>query len=174
MRILLVPVFIALYLNGYVIAAVCVFIAAGITDILDGYIARKYSVTSVAGKILDPVADKLMQLSAFVCLYLAGLIPLWMPLVYLLKEVLTVLGAAFVFKKSRFVVKSNAFGKAATVLVFAAVCVIAVFGGKLSGTAVNAICAIVCAYFVFSCLMYAVKEVKPVSGKCGEKNADRL
>lgn len=164
-RLLLVPVFIALYTTEHNIAAVIVFVAAGITDVLDGYLARKYDCTSVAGKVLDPLADKLMQFSAFICLYLSGLIPFWMPVIYFIKELLTVIGAAFVFKKSRFVVKSNIFGKTATVLVFAAVCVIMVFGKAIPSWTVNTICAFVCVYFVFSCLMYAYRDVRPVSKK---------
>lgn len=164
-RLLLVPVFVYLYTKGHIIAAVCVFVAAGITDVLDGYLARKYDCTSVAGKVLDPLADKLMQLCAFICLYSSHLIPVWMPIIYFIKELLTVIGAAFVFKKSRFVVKSNIFGKAATVLVFAAVCVIIVFGKAIPTWAVNTICAFVCVYFVFSCLIYAYGYVRPVSKK---------
>ncbi len=154
-RLALVPIFIALYVKGHVAVAVMVFLTAGATDVLDGFIARKYNCTSTLGKVLDPLADKLMQLSAFVCLYASQLVPLWMPLVYFLKEFLTIVGAFFVFKKENFVVKSNVFGKAATVLVFAAVCIIAVFGETLSDTTITIICAVTCLYFVFSCLMYA-------------------
>lgn len=171
-RLLMVPVFIALYKKEYVIWAVIVFIAAGLTDILDGHIARKYNCTSTVGKVLDPLADKLMQLSAFVCLYLSGLIPMWMPVIYFIKELATVIGAAFVFKKSKFVVKSNVFGKAATVLVFAAVFVIALFGNRLSPTVITVICAAVCLYFVFSCVMYAVKELLPFSKNTQETDTN--
>ncbi len=164
-RMLLVPVFTALFLNGHTAWAIAVFLTAGLTDILDGYIARKYNCTSVAGKVLDPLADKAMQLSAFVCLYLTKLIPLWMPVAYFLKEALTLLGALFVFRKSRFVVKSNVFGKGATVLVFAAVFFISLFGKNMSDTVISIICAVVCIYFIFSCVMYAKAFVKPATQK---------
>ena len=164
-RVILVIPFVALMLNGYDLWAVAVFIIASLTDLLDGKIARKYNLVTNFGKFMDPLADKLMQFSAFICLYFSGLIPFWMPVIYFIKELLTVIGAAFVFKKSRFVVKSNIFGKAATVLVFAAVCVIMVFGKAIPSWTVNTICAFVCVYFVFSCLMYAYRDVRPVSKK---------
>lgn len=169
-RLALVPVFIWLYLSGNVGVAICVFILAGATDVLDGYIARKYNCSSILGRILDPLADKLIQLSAFGCLYFSHSVPIWMLIAYFTKELLTAIGAAFVFKKKNFVVKSNVFGKLATVIVFAAVCVIAFFGEKLSPTGVNIICMAVCCYFVFSCLMYAKESVIGLL-KWGKKDA---
>jgi len=159
LRLAMVPVFITLYVKERTVWAIAVFILAGITDVLDGYIARKYNYVSNFGKILDPLADKLMQLSAFICLYTAALIPWWMPVIYFAKEALTAFGAMFIFKRSKLVVKSNVFGKAATVLVFAAVCVIAVFGRDMNVVQVDVICIIVSCYFVFSCFMYAFREL---------------
>ena len=161
-RILLVPVFVWLYLKGHELFAIGVFITAGITDVVDGYIARKYNCISDLGKLLDPLADKLLQLSAFLCLYHSNLVPLWMPAAYFGKELLTALGAALVFGKKKLVVKSHVFGKLATVLVFAAVCVIAVFGENMPQSTVNIICMGVCAYFIFSCVMYALTEVRSI------------
>lgn len=158
LRLAMVPIFVYLFLTHHVVLAVIVFVAAGATDILDGYIARKYNYISDLGKILDPLADKLMQFSAFLCLFSEGLIPIWMPAIYFVKEALTALGAVCVFKKSKAVVKSNIFGKAATVLVFAAVCVITVFGHEMPQNITNIICIVVCVYFLFSCLMYALQE----------------
>ena len=159
-RILLVPVFVLLYIRGNRFYAIGVFITAGLTDVVDGYIARKYNYISNLGKLLDPLADKLLQLSAFLCLYWSSLIPVWMPVVYFAKELFTAIGAALVFGKEKKVVKSHVFGKLATVLVFAAVCIIAVFGENMSRNTVNIICVCVCLYFVFSCVMYAFTEAK--------------
>ncbi len=158
LRLILVPLFVVLFLGGHTAAAIAVFLFAGATDVADGYLARKYNCISTLGKILDPLADKLLQLSAFVCLYIRAFIPLWMLLAYIAKEVFTVLGALVVFRKTKFVVVSNVFGKSATVLVFGAVFAIALFHDALGSVGITVICAIVAAYFVFSCVMYMTQE----------------
>ena len=158
-RLLMVPVFVCLFLSGNVVPAIVVFVLAGATDVLDGYIARKYNCISTLGKILDPLADKLLQLSAFTCLWLEDYVLWWMPLIYFIKELATALGALFIFRKSKFVVKSNIFGKLATVFVFGAVFVIALFGEKIGSFGVNAICMAVALYFVFSVGVYCSEEL---------------
>ena len=70
-RLLMVPVFIAIYfsdIKNAEIWALAVFVAAELTDVLDGYLARKNGWTTEAGKILDPLADKLMQAAAIISL----------------------------------------------------------------------------------------------------------
>lgn len=158
-RLLMVPLFVFLFLNGYVVPAVVVFVIAGATDVIDGYIARKFNCTSTLGKILDPLADKFLQLSAFICLWIEDYILWWMPLIYFIKELATAMGALFIFRKSRFVVKSNVFGKLATVFVFGAVFVIALFGKEIGRTGVNTICVLVALYFVFSVGVYCGEEL---------------
>lgn len=67
-RILLVPVFVVLYFKGHTITALSVLAVSGLTDCVDGKIARKFNQISALGKILDPVADKLTQISIAVVL----------------------------------------------------------------------------------------------------------
>lgn len=158
-RLLAVPLFVWVFLRVDAVLGVVIFVLAGATDVLDGYIARKYDCTSTLGRILDPLADKLLQLSAFVCLWVEDYISWWMPAIYFIKELATVIGAAFIFKKSKNVVKSNVFGKLATVFVFGAVMAIALFKDTLGHTGVTAICVLVALYFVFSCGVYCVQEL---------------
>lgn len=169
-RLLLVPVFVLLFLGGKTTAAAIVFIISGITDVLDGYIARKYNFISNVGKVLDPLADKFTQFSAFICLYITDLVPLWMPVVYFVKELGTAIGALVVFRKGKVVVKSHVFGKLATFFVFAFVSIMIFFGDKISYTAIVAICAFMCVYFLFSCLMYVNTEFR--NGVKAGKNND--
>lgn len=159
-RLLLVPVFVWLFLTDRTVAAAVIFIFSGITDVLDGYIARKYNVISDAGKILDPLADKLTQFSAFICLYITELVPLWMPVIYFFKELATLIGAFVVFRKGKVVVKSRVFGKLATLFVFAFVSVVIIFGDRISHGAIIAACTFMCIYFFFSCLMYVNTELR--------------
>ena len=86
MRMILVPVFIVLYLMEYNIAAVVVFIAASFTDFLDGHLARKNNLVTDYGKIMDPLADKLLVTSALVCMVQAQVVPAWMVIVILARE----------------------------------------------------------------------------------------
>ena len=83
---LLVPVFIILYLMDYRVAAVVVFIVASFTDYLDGHLARKYNLITDYGKIMDPLADKLLVTSALVCMVQTAVVPAWMVIVILARE----------------------------------------------------------------------------------------
>lgn len=169
-RLLLVPVFVYLFLSERTTAAFVVFIFSGLTDVLDGYIARKYNFISNAGKVLDPLADKLTQFSAFICLYITELVPLWMPVVYFFKELATAIGALLVFRKGNVVVKSNVFGKLATFIVFAFVSVVILFGDRISASAIVVACVFMCVYFLFSCLMYVNTEMRQGMGKTNAAN----
>lgn len=86
LRILLVPVFIILEMNGHSYSALCVFVAASVTDLLDGWIARKYNMVSNFGKLMDPLADKILTMAAFVCLVEQGQVAGWMVIVILARE----------------------------------------------------------------------------------------
>ncbi len=67
--------------------ALLIFAAAGLTDLADGYIARKYDLITPFGKLMDPVADKFLILSAFFILAFEGLVPLWSILVIGIREI---------------------------------------------------------------------------------------
>lgn len=69
-RILLIPVFVIMFLNGDKIAAIAIMAVAALTDLFDGKIARKFNQVSALGKVLDPVADKLSQLSIAIVLFI--------------------------------------------------------------------------------------------------------
>ena len=118
-RILLIPLFIYLYPISREIAAI-VFLTACITDIADGYIARKFKAISVFGTLFDPLADKLLQVSAVVCMYNEGIMSLTVMLLVIIKEVVMMIGAVLLlFKKT--VIPSNIVGKLSTVLVSAGI-----------------------------------------------------
>jgi len=91
-RIALIPLFIIAVVYGHPRLALLVFLLAGITDILDGFIARFFNQRTPLGAILDPMADKLMLTSAFVALTLSGTgliytMPIWVPVLTIARDV---------------------------------------------------------------------------------------
>ena len=116
LRLLLVPVFIFVFFadfEGAYYAAGAVFLFAALTDVLDGYIARKYQRITKLGRLLDPLADKLMKGAASVCLAVAGVIPVWAVLLIYFKELSMLAGTLLFYKRMRDVPASNLLGKAA-------------------------------------------------------------
>lgn len=111
-RLLLVGVFIYFFANDQVLAALIVYLAAFITDLLDGYLARRNNWISNVGKVLDPLADKLMLIAALCCFYFAGWIDLWLLAIVVAKELIMILGGALLFRH-KIVVYADWFGKAA-------------------------------------------------------------
>lgn len=112
LRMALIPVFVALFAAGRAKAALVVFIIASLTDMLDGQIARRYNLITNFGKLMDPLADKLMVCTALICQGVAGVIPWWAIIVVMGKELLMVLGGVFMLKNG-VVVYSNMLGKVA-------------------------------------------------------------
>jgi cardiolipin synthase len=91
-RILLTPLLVILLLNGRPQEALIVFVVAGITDGLDGLIARLYRQKSKLGAFLDPMADKLLLATTYVILAYQRLIPNWLTVIVLSRDVFIVLG----------------------------------------------------------------------------------
>jgi cardiolipin synthase len=90
--ILTVPVVLTL-LNHQYFLAIILFFVAGITDALDGWIAKRYGFQSRLGSILDPAADKLLLVSSFIVLYIIDLLPMWLLVLIFLRDVMIVSGA---------------------------------------------------------------------------------
>jgi cardiolipin synthase len=91
-RILLVPIFILLLVRQLYPLALFVFAIAGLTDGLDGFIARYFNQRTALGAWLDPMADKLLLVSAFVALAILGVIPPWITVLAIARDVIITLG----------------------------------------------------------------------------------
>jgi len=96
-RIVLIPFFINLMIYGYYQAALAVFAAACVTDALDGLIARVTNSITELGALLDPIADKLLILSAFVTLVLLGMLPVWLVIIVVSRDVILILGSMVIY-----------------------------------------------------------------------------
>lgn len=121
-RLLLIPVIFYFALKENYVLAVIFLTLSGITDVLDGYIARKYNFITDFGTLFDPLADKLTQISTLIVLVIQSVIPVWILVVVIIKELLMISGAAFLYDKNT-VVGSRWYGKAATVLFYIAILV---------------------------------------------------
>jgi|TARA_B100000315_G_scaffold214060_1_gene212358 cardiolipin synthase len=96
-RLISIPFTVWLVLNGSMLAAFWVFVAAGISDALDGYIAKRFDLRSEIGGFLDPIADKALLVSVFVTLGSAGFLENWLVILVVFRDALIVIGA-FVYQ----------------------------------------------------------------------------
>ncbi len=119
-RFLLIPFIVLNIFMGNYILAFIFFTLSGITDIADGFIARKFNLISNFGKLMDPLADKLTQIATLTSLVINNIIPIWILIIVLLKEFIMICGASFLYGKD-VVVYSRWYGKLATVLFYIAI-----------------------------------------------------
>ena len=138
-RILLIPVFAYLYYNDMKIEAVAVLAASGLSDMFDGKIARRFNQISALGKILDPVADKLTQISIAVMLFLDfksadnkminafG----WVFLVFLIKEAVMIIGGLVMLLMNIRPGAAEIYGKVATTVFYVGMTLIIAIGPEV-------------------------------------------
>ncbi|MCM0649215.1 CDP-diacylglycerol--glycerol-3-phosphate 3-phosphatidyltransferase [Clostridium swellfunianum] len=132
LRLVLIPVFIIVFFSGNpnsLLYAIAIFLIAGITDFLDGYLARKYKLITKIGIVLDPLADKLMLLTVLSCLVIGFYIPIWVLIIIASKELFMIFSGIFLYKKGT-VIPSNILGKASTIFFYISIFIL-VFNDKV-------------------------------------------
>ena len=121
-RILLVPIFLVFIINDRFLAGLVVFVLAGLSDAADGMVARLFNQKSRLGSYLDPLADKCLLVAAFVCLAAMHIIPIWLAVLVITRDILILLGSLMLFlKNGAYTVKPSVWGKATTFLQLATV-----------------------------------------------------
>ena len=114
LRMALIPFFIVFLLMENYYTAAFLFIVASLTDFFDGYIARRYHLITSFGKLMDPLADKLLVMSALICLVELGDIPSWMVIIIISREfIISILRA--VAASEGIVIAASKWGKYKTV-----------------------------------------------------------
>lgn len=119
-RFVLIPFIFGAIINKDYMAAFVFLTISGLTDVLDGFIARKFNFITNFGKLIDPLADKATQISTLIALSLANIIPYWILIVVFIKEAIMIAGASFLYGK-KLVVSSRWYGKLATIVFYIAI-----------------------------------------------------
>lgn len=159
-RIFLIPVIVWLYLvNENYVATGVILLVSGVTDVVDGFIARRFNMISDVGKVLDPFADKSTQ--AVVLLCLISRFPLmWMPIILLaIKESFMALSGFLVVRRCNVVLGANWHGKAATVLLTATMA-LHLFWYNIPIAVSHATIVVCSAMIIASLVLYAIRNVR--------------
>lgn len=171
-RLFLIPVFVWTYCGRHdSLLATGVLLLSGVTDMADGFIARRFHMVSDLGKMLDPVADKLTQAAVLFCL-VTQFPMMWLPLVLLaVKEIFVGITSLLVIRKSGIVTGAVWHGKVSTALLYLIMLVHIVWSG-IPGAVSNAMIVVCFAMMVFSWVMYGLHNMKFLVRK--DSGGDRI
>lgn len=159
-RLILVPVFISMYINAnsiqdYRIAG-AVILFSGLTDLLDGYIARKWNQITDLGKLLDPVADKITQAAVVICLMLRFRY-MWLIVVFfIVKELSMLIWNIILFRQKKRLDGALWYGKVSTAVFYACMIILVAFPDISVGLA-SALMIITGFFLLLSFVMYTKK-----------------
>lgn len=159
-RILLIPLIVWLYcVKGDYIWTCVILILSGLTDTVDGWIARRFDMTSNIGIVLDPVADKMTQATIIFCLTYTFPVMRTFLLIFLVTEVILGLMGLVVMKANRAVYSAKWYGKITTWLLYVTAIVHVLFPGIPHNLSLAMVCACI-AVLLFSLVSYAVRYAK--------------
>ncbi len=152
-RMISVPAFVAVYLLFWNTPcrwiAFGLFIAASLTDLLDGAIARKRNLVTNFGKFMDPLADKLLVCSALICLSYVNLVPVWIVLIIVAREFI-ISGFRLIAVEQGLVLAASVFGKIKTVLTMVMICF------QIANLAACPFCMIVGQILIYASLFFTI------------------
>lgn len=158
-RICLVIVFAAAFSKARYVHSLIVYLIAFVSDLLDGYLARRNNWISSVGKLLDPLADKLMLICVLVCFAVKKWIPLWLLAAVVVKELMMCIAGGVLYFKG-VVVEADASGKTATGMWTLGVCItmLSIFIPQLS---FFANCVLLCAVLIsfLALVNYAMRYI---------------
>lgn len=162
-RLLLIPIMLYYLFTDNLKIALIIYVLASTTDVVDGFVARKFNMITNLGKILDPLADKLLQFAALIGLCYSKIIPLWVLIVFFFKEILMGIGCFKLMLKDNVIVQAKWFGKLSTCTFFLAIIVsmLSRYFNILASYAV-ALMVIALGMAIFSLIMYVRNYLKVV------------
>ncbi len=162
-RILLVPIFVYVYLTAetsedYFISAIVVLLSS-LTDCFDGLIARKCNMITELGKVLDPVADKLMQAAMLLVLLIKIDWMIWIVVLFIIKEAFMFFAGLFMLKKGRKLDGAKWYGKVSTAVLYV-VMIIIIAMPNIGNGIMQCLMTISAILLALSFIMYALEYVK--------------
>lgn len=176
LRIGILPVFVVLYMQSCVqedakrrFIAFSLLVLSGVTDCLDGFIARRFHQQSEIGKWLDPIADKLTQVAVLVALTTQHSVFLSLVIISVVKELLQGLGGIFVLEKGLQMCSSKWYGKVSTALFYVVVATVLIWK-TMPYWLILILVALVAVWMLFAFFRYLQlflnirKEVPPIEG----------
>ena len=170
LRVAMVLAFIFFFIRQQYLICLILYVSAFLTDVFDGFLARKFNWVSDFGKLVDPFADKFMLLAALACLFSVGKFPLYLLIVLVVKELLMIVGGLIMLRKKKVAVYADMFGKVATGLFFASITLSLVklaFDSLIPDWLLTTLYIAALAVSVFSLFHYAYK-----AGFIGKKYRD--
>lgn len=169
-RLFIIPFFAYFLLNSKnILISVLLFVLSGITDIADGWIARHFNMITDVGSVYDPLVDKLMQITASVCLTINGILPVWVICVVAVREISMITVGVILYIK-KIVVHSNWYGKASTVFFYAVMLVFVVFP-DINEACKTVLLAMLIGVMLFAAVGYLVKILGANGESLYKKNA---
>lgn len=167
LRILSIPLFIILLSYDRVAGALIIFVFAAVTDALDGFFARWFHQKTTFGAYLDPIADKLLLTSSFVCCAMLGLIPRWLAILVVSRDVIISMGILLLWLTAfRFEIQPSIISKCTTFFQLLTISMRLLFEllGDQPGAAM-AVYWITGMFTVISCMHYISVGLKVINQK---------
>ena len=171
-RVVLIPFIVWSFFAGNKILSAGLTVLSGVTDIIDGLIARKFNMVSELGKALDPIADKLTQFALIISLCVASVSMFFLLCIFVVKEVAMGIEGLIVIKKTGTTYSAKWYGKITTALLYVTMIAHIVFSDislKISNVMID-----VCELFVIiSLILYTIRnviEIKKIDNQSKENN----
>ncbi len=153
-RLLLVGVFVYVFFAVSPRVSGFVAVAAALTDIVDGFVARRFHMVTNLGKIIDPLADKMIQAAICLCIGIRYRIPI-LPVLFVLKELAMIVGSFIILRSGKMIPGAQWYGKLATVVFFACTLAILFFCEESDFWPVVILLLVAAAFMVLSFVNYS-------------------